>query len=64
MDYCIRELRKSEFPLLEHFLYEAIFIPNGCGPELSAKKRERMIASTHAFLFLFHSRFKTGWNFR
>lgn len=32
MDYCIRELRKSEFPLLEHFLYEAIFIPNGCGP--------------------------------
>lgn len=32
MDYCIRELRKSEFPLLEHFLYEAIFIPNDCGP--------------------------------
>lgn len=32
MEYHIRELRKSEFPLLEHFLYEAIFIPDGCEP--------------------------------
>lgn len=27
MDYRIREMRKTEYPLLEDFLYEAIFIP-------------------------------------
>lgn len=29
MEYQIRELRKSEYPLLSVFLYEAIFIPEG-----------------------------------
>ena len=29
MDYVIREMQKSEYPLLEDFLYEAIFIPPG-----------------------------------
>ena len=29
MNYIIRELNKTEFPLLEDFLYEAIFIPQG-----------------------------------
>lgn len=29
MDYRIREMRKTEYPLLEDFLYEAIFIPEG-----------------------------------
>lgn len=29
MDYVIREINKSEYPLLEDFLYEAIFIPPG-----------------------------------
>lgn len=29
MDYVIRELEESEYPLLDHFLYEAIFVPEG-----------------------------------
>lgn len=29
MDYIIREMKKSEYPLLNDFLYEAIFIPQG-----------------------------------
>lgn len=29
MDYIIREIRKDEIPLLDDFLYEAIFIPEG-----------------------------------
>lgn len=29
MDYVIRQMRRDEWPLLEDFLYEAIFIPEG-----------------------------------
>lgn len=29
MDYAIRHIRQSEWPLLEDFLYEAIFVPEG-----------------------------------
>ena len=29
MDYTIREIQKQEYPLLDNFLYEAIFIPAG-----------------------------------
>ncbi len=29
MDYRIREIRESEYPMLSDFLYEAIFIPEG-----------------------------------
>lgn len=29
MDYLIREIRESEYPILSDFLYEAIFIPEG-----------------------------------
>ncbi len=29
MDYIIRKLKKHEYPLLDNFLYEAIFIPEG-----------------------------------
>ena len=29
MEYIIRELKTEEIPLLETFLYEAIFIPDG-----------------------------------
>lgn len=32
MDYIIREIQKQEYPLLDHFLYEAIFIPEGVEP--------------------------------
>lgn len=32
MNYTIRELQKNEYPLLDDFLYEAIFIPDGIAP--------------------------------
>ena len=34
MDYIIRPIRKDEYPLLEDFIYEAIFIPEGVEPPL------------------------------
>lgn len=32
MDYKIRKLKSAEYPLLEHFLYQAIFVPEGVQP--------------------------------
>ncbi len=32
MNYTIREIEKQEYPLLDSFLYEAIFIPEGIEP--------------------------------
>ncbi len=32
MDYTIRKIQKHEYPLLDNFLYEAIFIPEGIEP--------------------------------
>lgn len=32
MKYSIREIQKHEYPLLDEFLYEAIFIPDGIEP--------------------------------
>lgn len=32
MDYTIRQVKSSEYPLLNDFLYEAIFIPEGVEP--------------------------------
>ena len=32
MDYIIREMRKEEYCLLDDFLYEAIYIPDGIEP--------------------------------
>ncbi len=32
MDITIREIQKQEYPLLDDFLYEAIFIPEGVEP--------------------------------
>lgn len=29
MDYTIQEIQKQEYPLLDNFLYEAIFVPEG-----------------------------------
>lgn len=43
MNYIVREIREDDYPLLDHFLYEAIFVPEGeeplpesiiCKPEL------------------------------
>ena len=36
MDYVIRAIKESEYPLLDNFIYEAIFIPEGvAAPEKS-----------------------------
>ena len=32
MDYKIRKIQKQEYPLLDNFLYEAIFVPEGIQP--------------------------------
>ena len=32
MNYTIREIKTSEYPLLDDFLYEAIYIPKGAAP--------------------------------
>ena len=32
MDYTIRKMQKQEYPLLDNFLYEAIFVPEGIEP--------------------------------
>ena len=32
MEYIIRDMKESEYPLLDDFLYEAIFIPEGMSP--------------------------------
>lgn len=32
MDYTIRKIQKQEYPLLDNFLYESIFVPEGIEP--------------------------------
>lgn len=32
IDYTIRKIRETEYPLLKDFLYEAIFVPDGVEP--------------------------------
>lgn len=32
MDYTIRTMKRDEYPLLNNFLYEAIYIPKGTEP--------------------------------
>ena len=32
MNITIREMQKQEYPLLDNFLYEAIFVPEGIEP--------------------------------
>ena len=32
MDYTIRKIKETEYPLLKDFLYEAIFVPDGVDP--------------------------------
>lgn len=45
--YIIREIKKSEYPLLAEFLYEAIFIPDGA--ELPPKS---IVASTELQVYI------------
>lgn len=43
MKYRIREIEKNEYPLLEDFLYEAIFVPEGvCPPPRSIIERPEL----------------------
>lgn len=50
MDYIIREMEESEYPLLEDFLYEAIFVPEGAGaPPRSILKVPELQASISDF---------------
>lgn len=36
MDYTIRKIQKQEYPLLDNFLHEAIFIPKSIDPPLKS----------------------------
>lgn len=36
MEYTIREIKETEYSLLENFLYEAIFVPEGVEPPLKS----------------------------
>ncbi len=48
MEYAIREIRKEEYGLLEDFLYEAIFVPEGeeAPPKSIIKKPELQVYLT------------------
>ena len=48
MDYIIREILQEEYGLLEHFLYEAIFVPEGMAapPESITKQPELQVYLT------------------
>lgn len=57
MEYTIREMTVTEYPLLNEFLYEAIFIPDGIKPppktlSLLPNYRFMLIASVHQKLIL------------
>ena len=54
MNYTIREMHRDEIPLLEDFLYEAIFIPEGYTAEVP-----REIIYTEPMLFAFIKDFGT-----
>lgn len=49
MDVTIREIQKHEYPLLNHFLYEAIFVPEGVEPppKTIIKSPELQVYVTH-----------------
>ena len=49
MDVTIREIQKQEYPLLDNFLYEAIFIPEGVEPPPKA-----IIASPELQVYVEH----------
>ena len=54
MNYIIREMRSDELPLLDDFLYEAIFIPEGYTAEIP-----REIIYTEPMLYAFVKDFGT-----
>ena len=42
MEYIIRKMSAAEYPLLNDFLYEAIFIPDGAEPPPQQVNRQRL----------------------
>lgn len=49
MDYKIRQIAEQEYSLLENFLYEAIFVPDGVPArpnQLSSSRNCRYISQT------------------
>ncbi|MCX4322405.1 MAG: N-acetyltransferase [Lachnospiraceae bacterium] len=57
MDVTIREIQKQEYPLLDNFLYEAVFIPEGVEPPPKA-----IIASPELQVYVEHfGELKDGW---
>lgn len=50
MDYIIRAIKETEYPLLEDFLYEAIFVPEGAeAPPRSILETPELQASIAGF---------------
>ena len=59
MDYKIREIQKQEYPLLDSFLYEAIFVPEGIDPP-----PRTIIASPELQVYVEHfGESKDDWGF-
>ncbi len=57
MDVTIREIQKQEYPLLDNFLYEAVFIPEGVEPPQKA-----IIASPELQVYVEHfGELKDDW---
>lgn len=57
MDYTIREIQRQEYPLLDNFLYEAIFIPEGIEPP-----SKTIIASSELQVYVEHfGELKDDW---
>ena len=48
-EYEIRDLRSDEYPLLEEFLYEDIFVPADFVGEVPRTLRQITRLSTHAY---------------
>ena len=59
MDYTIREIQKQEYPLLDKFLYEAIFVPEGIEPPTKS-----IISSPELQIYVKHfGESKDDWGF-
>ena len=57
MEYTIREIQKQEYPLLDNFLYEAIFISEGIEPP-----SKTIIASSELQVYVEHfGELKDDW---
>ena len=59
MNYIIRKLRPEEVKMLDTFLYEAIFIPEGVeAPPMESSQRDKLCAN---YKCCKTSKYKTPW---